>query len=461
MIKMSKLIHETKASMKYWAPKPSYENEKYTITISLRHCLIVTHDDKFGDEYYLFNLPISYNTAENCNQKILKILFMHDIISRQHVSHAFEKWRLEEMEIIFIKTDYRGLAREEFRMPVRRRGNEHYHMRTWSRIRWYEMVFNGFPHIYEKTERFRIVQAKSNKLKFYRKRVHLSNTLLITCTYPFWKGMPLGKAWSRTSDDTNRYLTNLKGRLERRGNKILFFFKALESTVNGVPHVHYLMKLKNAVEVKKHYNGWKKEYEYPAFDKTLFHWKYGHFDVRGIKTPQCLGYITKYITKATNPQNLGHQSLALSWVTNKRLYSTSMICLFKARFPAAHKFMQLTEKFTINKMVDQYWNGLKFPKIPWDNSYLNTRNKIKARFNLATRLQADRVSNVILKYPLESRLNYEGFYQVSALRCLKNQKSLLIPLGDTPGGLISRQQAGKKINKAHIRKLKQEFRIKS
>jgi hypothetical protein len=442
----------------YWEPGKPMDPRPYTVTLSGSHALVILNPDSENPLWKLFKLPVKH--VLHLNRKLLKILFDHNLISKHQVQLAFDQWSQEESELIFIKTDHRGLKRETITMPIRRRGNEHYHKHTYSRIRWYEMVYNAFPTLYEKTNQYKTVQAKTNKKRFYRKRVHHTNQLLITLTYPYWEGIRLGIAWARTSPDFNRWMTNLKGRLKRRGIKPLFYFKALEATKKGMPHFHILIKLSKPIEVKEHYNGWQKRYCYKPFDKSLFAWKYGHYTVDGITNNKAIPYITKYITKTTNnknPYGVRNKTLALSWVSNKRLYSTSMVCMFKHKFPALAAFMQLTEKFTINKMVDKCWNGLKYPKIPW--TWYKKSDLIR-RFRYTTRKRADLASDEILYYPLASRLNYEGFYQVTALRCHRNNTSVTIPIPDVIAHPSVRRDATKKVkNFREIRKIKQEFKI--
>jgi hypothetical protein len=415
--------------------------QKYDIKISKTECLIILEpDDSNKRKLFYFKLPIKYVLKTPI--KLLKILWRHNLITQQQVLLAYESWVSEESEIWLEYSDYRNLCREKIKIPVKRRGNEHYHHHTWSRIQWYQLIFDALPMIYIETD----LKKEITINKTITKKINWCNTLMITLTYP--KKEKLSDAWNETSPDTNRFFTNLKARLKRRDLDLLFYFKALESHKSGMPHIHIVCKLKNPVACYKYYSRRHKKVCLRPFNKKLFHWNHGNYDVTGINHSNGIKYITKYVTKITNsanqdtPLNYGNRNktLANTWISSKRLYSNTQFCLFKSKFPSLAKFMrsQPAESFhdakafrlrcTVNVLVDKHFDGIKFPLIPFRKKW-KYKPPLKEKFGLSTRLQADIVASDWARPPLETRLNKEGFYQVIGIRCLKpNQESEFMEL---------------------------------
>lgn len=407
--------------IKHQRCKPYYIEWKGKQRLINGYILIVTELNKIKPKLHLFHTPIKH--VLHISPKLLKILFQHGYITQGQVELAYNKWVSEESEIIFDKYDHRMLLHETVRMPVKRRGNEHYHKHTWSRIQWYQMVFDSKPVIVKESEKKKKRLSRIKKIPINSK-IHYLNTFFVTLTYPESKN--IHEYWNNTTQDLNRFFTNLKGRLKRRDNNIYFYFKALESQNNGMPHVHILIKLENPIECYQQPS--RKGTYYTPFNKKLFDWRYGFYDIKGINNNDAIKYVTKYITKVTSQSRTRkeNKTLALTWMSSKRLYSTSMFDIFKYKYPNSQAFissqtyvneekktLHIKNKCTVNNLVDDYWNGFKLPLIPWD------KGDFKKRFRYPIREQCNRNSEIVLKAPLETRLNKEGYYQVSALRILK------------------------------------------
>lgn len=250
----------------------------------------------------------------------------------------------------------------------------------------------------------------------------------------------IGYNFKNLSKWFNSWITNIKAKLKRRENEILFYIKAIECQKDGTPHIHIMIKLNKPIELFQIPTR-KGTYTRP-FEQDLFKWKYGFYDVRGVKSNDTIGYILKYITKTIQRQtDHDTQTLAFTWISNKRMYSNTMFDLLKNRFPNLHnkikneywfdikngKLKKFRDKVTVNNLVNEYWNGFTFPKINW-----NHNQNFKKRFGYITRFKADLLSDLILKYPIESRLNYEGFYQVTALRWIKPNSETGVRELDSP-----------------------------
>jgi hypothetical protein len=393
------------------------EKEKYSLTRSLKHCLIIYHHPTKDNEYYFYNLPITQRTINNSPSKIVKILYQNLLIEKEMVLKKYEKWVQEESQIIIEYRDHNMRNREYITVPVRRRGNEHYHTYTWSRLQWYNLVFSALPLNFNKTTN------KKQKNKKNR-TIYKANTLMITLTYPEKYGTL--NSIKNCSKHYNSWITNIKAKLKRRNNELLFYFKALECQGNGMIHFHIIAKLQKPIDLYAIPTG--KGTYYRPFNKQLFNWQHGFYDIRAVQENKQISYLMKYITKTTNKTRSRKetQTLALTWINNLRLYSNSMFDLFKVKFPSTHQFLKSLDmpnpeklpcKCTVNRLVDEYWNGLTFPKINWTK-------QLKEKFRLKTRIQADRTAQEVLKYPIESRLNYEGFYELTALRYKKPDNSV-------------------------------------
>lgn len=419
-------LNEKKRAKKHKKHK-TYLTDKYLLEIKKYHALLITELDTDYPKFHLFSLPIKH--VLHRSTKLLKILFRHNLITQKQVILSYNQWVAEESEIILEKTDHRNLLKEYITIPVRRRGNEHYHKYTWSKLQWYQMVFDSIPTVLQPTNKKKPRFTLKEK-KIINSKVIYLNTFLVTLTYPYTPNT--GDAWNDISPDLNRYFTNLKGRLKRRDNPLYFYIRALESQNNGMPHIHILLKLPNPIPCYSYPT--RQGTKYKPFNKKLFHWKYGHYDIMGVKEHKnSVSYITKYITKTTNKDRTAKQnkSLALSWMSNKRLYSNSMLCLFKTKFPNLHKFIskikyfdnemnikKICDKFTINKAVDELWNGLKLPCPPW-----SIRPGLRSATRFPIRELMRRNSFAYIKEPLQTRLNYEGFYQVAGIRLQKPNSS--------------------------------------
>lgn len=383
---------------------------KYSIHSEKNHVLVILDPDVEA-RFFLYKTPIT--NIFSIPKPVLKILFIENYIDKSLILKRYNNWVEEETYIIFEYRDFRGLLKEYIEMPVRKRGNEHYHKYTWSRIQWYMMVFNSLKLTHELTEYSKKDREKTRKTL-------LANCLMITLTLP--TKFNNGYYWKNISKWFNSWITSLKAKLKRRDNRILFYIKALESQKNGNPHIHIMMKLENPIECYRIPTR-RGTYSRP-FNKELFNWYHGYYDVRAVDSNKKAGYIMKYITKASNTNRSlkETQTLALSWITNKRLYSTSMFDLYKDKFPNLHRATKLSKRCTVNYLVDDYWNGFEFPKIPWELIPTHKMLGYKKRFIL------DLNSKTPIRLPIESRLNYEGFYQVTAMRCKNNSNTVVVGL---------------------------------
>ena len=324
-----------------------------------------------------------------------------------------------------------GVRQSLHSVPVKRRGNEAYHKYTWSKVQGNLMVMNGYPTVHEPTQ-------DTIFHKSFNRKIEYCNTFFILLTYDQVRS--IADTWNDTSADLNRFFTNLRNKLKRRGTDILYYIKANEAHESYYPHIHILIKLNTLVPCYRAYSRKLGRNKLWLFDDEIFNWKYGHTFIEGIDNEEkSIRYIMKYITGASNPQSDSPprggdkptsggtdkhtlKSLAMTWITKKRLYSTSMKCHLKELYPNFEKKLRdlprpddpdwVEAKCTINRLREEYYNNFSFPKINFQAPKLKNRG-----IRFLEREHMNAVSTVSLKLSLELKsLNNEGSWQVVAMR---------------------------------------------
>ncbi|MFH0748568.1 MAG: hypothetical protein V1915_01400 [Candidatus Bathyarchaeota archaeon] len=187
------------------------------------------------------------------------------------------------------------IDRETIAVKCSKRGNDVYWWRVWKRI-------NKLYNLKEQT----LFDPHSNTKS--------SNVLFATLTYDV-KQSTISKAWETEGDDFNTWIRNLRKKFGR-----ISYFRSLETSKRGYPHIHILMifhdyKFK-VVEIGGKYRILEKE----AFEKS---W-HSFVDVQAIrKFREGVKYVTKYLTKTKNDSKTQVLTLALCWLFRKRSFAIS------------------------------------------------------------------------------------------------------------------------------------------
>jgi hypothetical protein len=165
-------------------------------------------------------------------------------------------------------------------------------------------------HLIKIKRKLKLINDILKKNKINRDK---SNIAFITLTFDRNKFMNNIYAWYYLSDYVNDYLENLKKKLRKRNNDIVFFIKTYEYHKDYFPHVHLILKLKKPLKTFM-YKG-KKRF---ALKRKIFEWNYGFTDAEAPKNiKHTLNYLVKYCVKnyfndysdLTNEQNINKEEI--------------------------------------------------------------------------------------------------------------------------------------------------------
>lgn len=144
-----------------------------------------------------------------------------------------------------------------------------------------------------------------------------SNVLFVTLTYDI-KRSTIPEAWETEGDDFNKWIRNLRKKFGR-----ISYFRSLEASKRGYPHIHILMIFhdhKFKISFSQLQNRIYRIEEKTEFEKS---W-HSFVDVQAIrKFREGVKYVTKYLTKTKNYSKTQILTLALCWLFRKRSFAIS------------------------------------------------------------------------------------------------------------------------------------------
>jgi len=187
------------------------------------------------------------------------------------------------------------IDRETIAVKCAKRGNDVYWWRVWKRIK-------------------KLYDLKEQTLFDPHSTFKLSNVLFVTLTYDV-KQSSITEGWETEGDDFNKWIRNLRKKFGR-----ISYFRSLEASKKGYPHIHILMIFHDyefkVIEIRGKYRILEKE----EFEKS---W-HSFVDVQAIrKFREGVRYVTKYLTKTKNESKTQILTLALCWLFRKRSFAIS------------------------------------------------------------------------------------------------------------------------------------------
>jgi hypothetical protein len=187
------------------------------------------------------------------------------------------------------------IERETIAVKCAKRGNDIYWWRVWKRIR-------------------KLYDLKAQTLFDPHSNMKGSIVLFATLTYDM-KHSSISGAWKTEGDDFNKWIRNL-----RKKFGCISYFRSLEVSKKGYPHIHILMIFHDytfkLIEIRGKYRILEKE----AFEKS---W-HSLVHVQAIrKFREGVRYVTKYLTKTKNNSKTHILTLALCWLFRKRSFAIS------------------------------------------------------------------------------------------------------------------------------------------
>ena len=187
------------------------------------------------------------------------------------------------------------IDRETIAVKCSKRGNDVYWWRVWKRIK-------------------KLYDLKAQTLFDSHSSIKLSNVLFATLTYDV-KQSSISNAWETEGEDFNTWIRNLRKKFGH-----ISYFRSLEASKKGYPHIHILMIFHDyefkVAEIRGKYRVLEKE----EFEKS---W-HSFVDVQAIrKFREGVRYVTKYLTKTKNDSKTQVLTLALCWLFRKRSFAIS------------------------------------------------------------------------------------------------------------------------------------------
>jgi len=185
--------------------------------------------------------------------------------------------------------------KETIAVKCSKRGNDVYWWRVWKRIK-------------------KLYDLKAQTLFDPHSNRKLSNVVFATLTYDV-KRSSIAEGWEKEGKDFNKWIRNLRKKFGR-----ISYFRSLEASKRGYPHIHILMIFHDyefkVIEMKGKYRILEKE----AFEKS---W-HSFVDVQAIRRfREGVKYVTKYLTKTKNDSKTQILTLALCWLFRKRSFAIS------------------------------------------------------------------------------------------------------------------------------------------
>jgi len=212
----------------------------------------------------------------------------------------YVEWRdFNEYIVIQKQTDNLRIEGETDKVTIAvkcsKRGNPVYWSRVWKRIK-------------------KLYDLKEQTLFDPHSSIKSSNVLFATLTYDT-KRSTITEAWETEGRDFNKWIRNIRKKLGR-----IAYFRSLEASKRGYPHIHILMIFHDyefkVVNIRGKYRILEKE----EFEKS---W-HSFVDVQAIRRfREGVRYVTKYLTKARNESQTQVLTLALSWLFRKRSFAIS------------------------------------------------------------------------------------------------------------------------------------------
>jgi len=212
----------------------------------------------------------------------------------------YVEWRdFNEYIVVQKQSDNLRIAgeidKETIAVKCAKRGNDVYWWRVGKRIK-------------------QLYNLKAQTLFDPRSNIKRSNVLFVTLTYDA-KRTTITEAWATEGEDFNKWIRNLRKKLGR-----ISYFRSLEASKKGYPHIHILMMFHEydfkVTEMREKYRIREKE----AFEKS---W-HSFVDVQAIrKLRDGVRYVTKYLTKTKNESKTQVLTLALCWLFRKRSFAIS------------------------------------------------------------------------------------------------------------------------------------------
>ncbi len=187
------------------------------------------------------------------------------------------------------------IDRETIAIKCSKRGNDVYWWRVENRIK-------------------KLYNLKAQALFDPHRSIKLTSVLFATLTYDV-KQSSISNAWETEGEDFNKWIRNLRKKFGR-----ISYFRSLEASKRGYPHIHILMIFHDyefkVVKIRKKYRILEKE----AFEKS---W-HSFVDVQAIRQfREGVRYVTKYLTKTKTESQTQVLTLALCWLFRKRSFAIS------------------------------------------------------------------------------------------------------------------------------------------
>jgi len=216
------------------------------------------------------------------------------------VTQFYVEWR-EFNEYLVVQKQTDNLRREgeidkeAIAVKCSKRGNDVYWWRVWKRIR-------------------KLYDLKAETLFDPHSNVKFSNVVFATLTYDV-KHASISEAWESEGKDVNTWIRNLRKKFGR-----ISYFRSLEASMRGYPHIHILMIFHDyefkVIEIRRKYRILEKE----EFEKS---W-HSFVDVQAIRRfREGVRYVTKYLTKTKKDSKTQVLTLALRWLFRKRSFAIS------------------------------------------------------------------------------------------------------------------------------------------
>jgi len=212
----------------------------------------------------------------------------------------YVEWRdFTEYIVVQKQTDNLRLEgeidRETIAVKCSKRGNDVYWWRVWKRIK-------------------KLYDLKEQTLFDPHNNIKSSNVLFVTLTYDV-KQSSISNAWETEGEDFNKWIRNIRKKFGR-----VSYFRSLEASKKGYPHIHILMIFHdyefNLIAIGR---------KYRILEKAEFEKSWHSFvDVQAIrKFREGIRYVTKYLTKTRNESQIQVLTLALCWLFRKRSFAIS------------------------------------------------------------------------------------------------------------------------------------------
>ena len=187
------------------------------------------------------------------------------------------------------------IDKETIAVKCSKRGNDVYWWRVWERIQ-------------------KVYDLKEQTLFDPHSNIKLSNVLFTTLTDDV-KLSTITEGWETEGKEFNKWIRNLRKKFGR-----ISYFRSLEASKRGYPHIHILMIFHDyefkVIEIRGKYRILEKD----EFEKS---W-HSFVDVQAIrKFREGMRYVTKYLTKTKNESKTQVLTLALCWLFRKRSFAIS------------------------------------------------------------------------------------------------------------------------------------------